>query len=405
MSGAGPDGTPAVRGWAEREREITQRVRTRVIAVAGFGVYIGGALAVAIGTAPGDSDIAGLEPGAVREFVYPMLAVIATLNVALVVRTGVFRRRSDIYSLVVWRRTIFGSMVCVAFASLVLTTLSWGQVDDKNWVTAIALSVAALLSAVLASAAPEEPNITDRRVVEYLGSREQFHNERIAEWERRTDTTVAELTEGGWLTSPAEGSATCRRLWWRAGAVAASVAAAGAAAGCVLALALSVSPARGAGAWALGAVSMWATIVWVAWACANVRKRTRRWACAATSVIGVVSPGGLFGGPFVGWGFLTVMSASAVAILLGAVWMFRGTRGWLSWWLWFPAWLFALNDARRRRATTQRLAEEAQQRLDEDDASRQEEQSEILALTREVSQLRAIVQRDSLARTRERWRR
>ena len=249
--------TPTVRGWAEREREISRRVVSRGVGLVAGGLYIGIALAVAIVVAPDSSgQVPGLDPGSVREFVYPMLAVIATLNVALVVRTGVLQRRSDIYALVVWRRAMTGSMQCVALASVVLTTLSWGQVEAESWVTATALSAAALLSVVLAAAAPEEPSITDRRVVEYLGWREQIYTDRIVEWERRADTTQEALTAGGWFVSTESGSATRPKLWWRAAATAFSLAALGAVAGCLLALAVSTHPGRGAGAWALGALFM-----------------------------------------------------------------------------------------------------------------------------------------------------
>ena len=171
--------TPRNRGWSwrEHERARAESAVRRVVPVVVFGVLFGGIFCL---NGDGSSRLHGvLTPAIVGGPLYAAVAVLATLNVALVIRAGDLRR-SDIYELMFWRRTVTLTMSGVACVGVFAATAQWSSIEShQDAGVAVLNSMVALLMVVLAVVAPAEPHLSDQRYLEWSDDmREGLHTAR-----------------------------------------------------------------------------------------------------------------------------------------------------------------------------------------------------------------------------------
>lgn len=153
--------------WREHERARAGSAGRRVVPIVVFGGLFGGIFCL---NGDGSSRLHGvLTPTVVEDPLYAAVAVLATLNVALVIRAGDLRR-SDIYELMFWRRTVTLTMSGVACVGVFAVTTQWSSIEShQDAGVAVMNSMVALLMIVLAVVAPAEPHLSDQRYLEWSG--------------------------------------------------------------------------------------------------------------------------------------------------------------------------------------------------------------------------------------------
>lgn len=322
------------------------------------------------------------------------------------IRTGSLDRWSDVYALVVWRRWITNTARLIGLVAVAIATLSWSKVAVSNWMLTVGLTIAALLCATLAAAAPEEPSVSDQRVLEYVAKHEATARMRLYMWNNRILNGGG--VPAGWLKQPGGDSSSSggsysdgpsEKTWrlWLAGVFrATALALTGAIAGFAVATWLSTDVWRGVVLWGIGAALLWVTVAFAGGASSMRGPVGRRLVCVALLPVGAISPGGLFGAVFgSGPGFLIAMAVSAVLTAVAGCTMFSGRPQYLASLLWKPVWVIARKSIYRARGLRSEDAEAARRRLSDDQGANRQEHSDIQDLVRELSELSATLQHET----------
>ncbi|WP_287001219.1 MULTISPECIES: hypothetical protein [Gordonia] len=130
-----------------------------------IGVFAGALVASLLATTNWNRLV---TPSVAQSYLYPAVAVLATLNVALVVRTSGLARRSDVYEMSYWRRMVTASMKLTALVGVIAATMQWSDIrNTEDAGGAVFGSTTAVLMVFLAVIAPREPHLSDRRYVEW----------------------------------------------------------------------------------------------------------------------------------------------------------------------------------------------------------------------------------------------
>ncbi|MFW0786411.1 hypothetical protein AAFP35_18085 [Gordonia sp. CPCC 206044] len=128
-----------------------------------LGVYIGVAVGGSVAKAGAASALPA--PSDLLALLLAIVAILATLNVALVVRTGENQRESDVFEMMSWRRQMTTFMRVWAVFAVAAATTQWFT-PDRDVATGVVVIACSLACVFLAIVAPAEPHLANRRQLE-----------------------------------------------------------------------------------------------------------------------------------------------------------------------------------------------------------------------------------------------